>query len=246
MTRRNLFPAMMLLGFLMLTALMLPVIFGFGVWGGDSALNTSIGQYNEANQLKNEVQLLRGKAADTQLTLDALDAQLKGCARQAQQLSVDLNNAEMAACGKQLTGPGLVVRLADTPRKRIEQSGPYYDINWFLVHDRDMLMVVNILKAAGAEAVAINGVRLQAGTAIHCSGPAIYVRDISLTPPFEIAAIGDSAALSDALLKGNGGDPTEIYQELTAFGIIFEIEKKDEIMIPSDNTTDAAENASHS
>ena len=246
MTRRNLFPAMMFPGFLILAVLMLPVFFGFGVRGGDSSLNTSIGQYNEANQLRNEVQQLRGRAGDTQQTLDTLAAQLKDCAKQAQQLSADLNNAELAACDKQLIGPGLVVRLADTPRKRIEQSGPYYDINWFLVHDRDMLMVVNILKAAGAEAVAINGVRLQAGTAIHCSGPAIYVRDISLTPPFEIAAIGDSAALSDALLKGNGGDPAEIYQELIAFGIIFEVEKKDEIMIPSGNTTDAAQNASHS
>jgi len=98
----------------------------------------------------------------------------------------------------------------------------------------------------GAEAISINGVRLQADTAIHCAGPAIYVRDISLTPPFIIAAIGDSTALSDAILHGgDAGNPAAIYQELQVFGIVFTVEKQEGIMIPASETTDAARRASH-
>lgn len=157
-----------------------------------------------------------------------------------------LNQAQLLTADVALKGPGVVVTLSDAPRQRIEQAGAFYDINWFLVHDHDLLTVVNLLKDAGAEAISVNGVRLQADTAIHCAGPAIYVRDISLTPPFVIAAIGDGNALSDAILRGgDAGNPAAIYQELQVFGIIFTVEKKEDIMIPSSETTDAARRASH-
>lgn len=137
-----------------------------------------------------------------------------------------LNQAQLMT-DMALKGPGVVVTLSDAPKSRIEQAGAFYDINWFLVHDHDLLTVVNLLKDAGAEAISINGIRLQADTAIHCAGPAIYVSDISLTPPFVIAAIGDGNALSDAILRGgDAGNPAAIYQELQVFGIVFTVEKK--------------------
>ena len=187
---------------------------------------------DQADALREDITALQEQVATLQQDSDAQRAALK----QAQLLAADMA----------LTGPGVVVTLTDAPRERIEQAGAFYDINWFLVHDHDLLTVVNLLKDAGAEAISINGVRLQADTAIHCAGPAIYVRDISLAPPFVISAIGNSAALNDAILHGgDAGNPAAVYQELQVFGVIFTVEKREDIMIPASGTTDAARRASH-
>lgn len=189
---------------------------------------------------------LNAQAAALQGDIDVLRAQVGKLQGDNAALQQALEQAKLLTADTALIGPGVVVTLSDAPKTRIEQAGAFYDINWFLVHDHDLLTVVNLLKDAGAEAISINGVRLQADTAIHCAGPAIYVRDISLTPPFVIAAIGDANVLSDAILRGgDAGNPVAIYQELQVFGIVFTVEKQEDIMIPGSLTTDAARRASH-
>jgi uncharacterized protein YlxW (UPF0749 family) len=54
---------------------------------------------------------------------------------------------------------------------------------------------VNGLWAAGAEAIAINGQRLTATTAIRNAGQAILVAYRPLQPPYVISAIGDPDTL---------------------------------------------------
>ena len=64
--------------------------------------------------------------------------------------------------------------------------------------------MVNELRAAGAEAFAVNDQRIVATTAIRCVGPAIQVNSVPLTPPYKIRAIGDPATLSSALALPGG------------------------------------------
>ena len=80
-----------------------------------------------------------------------------------------------------LRGPGAVVTLSD--RDPDDSSA--------IVHDYDLLLVVNQLMAAKAEAIAINGVRLSSHTGIRVAGPTIMMGDNKLQPPFVIGAIGD-------------------------------------------------------
>ena len=80
-----------------------------------------------------------------------------------------------------LRGPGAVITLSD---RNLNDSAT-------LVHDYDLLLVVNQLMAARAEAIAINGVRLGAHTGIRVAGPTIMMGDEKLQPPFVIGAIGD-------------------------------------------------------
>jgi uncharacterized protein YlxW (UPF0749 family) len=71
-----------------------------------------------------------------------------------------------------------------------------YMMNYFIVHDSDMLHVINELRGAGAEAIAINGTRIMATSRISCGGPTINVgKSERFTPPFVIHAIGDPDAL---------------------------------------------------
>ena len=45
----------------------------------------------------------------------------------------------------------------------------------YIIHDDDLLRVINELRAAGAEAIAINGERIVAMSEIRCAGPTLSV-----------------------------------------------------------------------
>ncbi len=68
-----------------------------------------------------------------------------------------------------------------------------------LIHDEDLLKLVNELKAAGAEAITVNEQRVVASTEIRCAGPTISVNNNRISPPYVIQAIGDPAGLESAL-----------------------------------------------
>lgn len=89
-------------------------------------------------------------------------------------------DAELALGILPVSGPGLRVTLADAG------SGS----NASLVQDRQLQSVVNALWAAGAEAIAINGERLTAQSAIRQAGDAILVDFRPLVSPYVVTAIG--------------------------------------------------------
>ena len=55
-----------------------------------------------------------------------------------------------------LAGPGVIVTLDDSKATSKAGENP----NLYLIHDDDLLRVINELRAAGAEAVSVNGQRL--------------------------------------------------------------------------------------
>jgi len=126
-----------------------------------------------------------------------------------------------------LQGQGIRIVLNDRPRESII-LGEQYNLSSFIVHDTDLLGVVNELRAAGAEAIEINGVRILANSRISCGGPTINVgREQRFTPPFVIHAIGDPQMLS-----GNFQRPDSIYHMLVFYGLEFRIETMDNVKIP--------------
>ncbi len=68
-----------------------------------------------------------------------------------------------------------------------------------IIHERDVQFAVNLLKIAGAKAIAVNGERLLATSKLICNGPTILVNRSPKSTPFVIEAIGDSAQMLAAL-----------------------------------------------
>jgi len=122
------------------------------------------------------------------------------------------------------TGQGVVITMDDSnlPRQ------PGEDPNLFLIHDEDLLKVINELFAAGAEAVSVNGQRIIANSEIRCVGPTIIINSVKLAPPFIINAVGDPEIL-EAALKMRGG----VIESLQVFGIQVSIKKQDKVDIPA-------------
>ncbi|GAB6273162.1 MAG: DUF881 domain-containing protein [Peptococcaceae bacterium] len=116
-------------------------------------------------------------------------------------LHQELSKARIAAGMTELTGPGAEVTLSDSNKKIQPGENP----NLYVLHDEDILKVVNELKAAGAEAIALNGQRLLATSEIRCLGPTVLTnKNQRLTPPFIITAIGSPDNLVSALQMRGG------------------------------------------
>jgi len=98
-----------------------------------------------------------------------------------------------------VSGPGLVIELDDG-----EVTDPEDDAA--RVQDVDLQIVTNGLWAAGAEAIAINGSRLTALTAIRSAGEAIQVDLAPLLAPYRIEAIGDVRGMQTAFARSSAAN----------------------------------------
>jgi uncharacterized protein YlxW (UPF0749 family) len=99
------------------------------------------------------------------------------------------------------------------------------------VRDRDMQRVVNGLWESGAEAVAINGQRLTALSAIRAAGDAILVDNRPLVPPYTVLAVGDGKRLSTAFRDSADGQYLDALHE--NFGIRTSISTEEEVRLPA-------------
>lgn len=122
-----------------------------------------------------------------------------------------------------LEGPGIILRMEDSTKKSKAGENP----NLYVIHDDDILKVINELRAAGAEAISINGQRLVATSEIRCAGPTLSVNNVRSAVPFEIHAIGDKGTLENAL-KMRGG----VAETLKVWGIQMEITPSDSVYVP--------------
>jgi uncharacterized protein YlxW (UPF0749 family) len=145
----------------------------------------------------------------------------------------ELSAAEQGAGTVAVTGPGLLVTLADA--KPDADSDPVggqseTDPNG-LVHDGDLQLVVNALWAAGAEAISINGQRLGPTSAIRFAGEAVLVDFNPVTNPYEVSAVGDPDDLRDGFLASPEVASLAVISE--SFGLRFEYVKENELSLPA-------------
>lgn len=130
--------------------------------------------------------------AELERRLDRLTAGVGGPA--AARLDAGLRRLGPLAGTAAVSGPGVVVELADSPLAAI---GDRSDAD-FLIQDVDLQAVVNALWAAGAEAISINGQRVISTTAIRGAGSAILVNYRVLLSPYRVSAVGDPRAMREA------------------------------------------------
>jgi uncharacterized protein YlxW (UPF0749 family) len=102
--------------------------------------------------------------------------------------------------------------------------------NDYIVHESHIFKVINELKISGAEAIAINGQRLQANSYISCNGPVITIDDVQHPAPFIIEAVGDQDSLI-ASLDLTGG----VFDQLLNEQVNVTLEKSDLIAMQSVN-----------
>ncbi|QIB70090.1 DUF881 domain-containing protein [Aminipila butyrica] len=162
--------------------------------------------------------------AEEKLASYEQDSQEDGQSDEAFQknLAADVEKYKMASGLETVRGPGVEVVIDDGTRELFAGE----DVNNLLVHDLDILMIINELNRCGAEAVAVNGQRITANTSVYCSGYTVRINGEVYARPFRIKAIGDGKRMAAALV-----DPDGYGTSLKNWGVQFEVRLKDDITI---------------
>ena len=160
---------------------------------------------------------------------DKLQADLEAGQQQAAQGEVELQTLrdrvtllEFTAGVTDISGPGVSVVMEDSTARNVTGNEADY-----LIHDSDLLRVINELRAAGAEALSLNGERILATSEVRCAGPVVTINGVQKSAPFTIFAIGDSDTLYDALTMRNG-----VVDILEAWKISVKVVRSDQLTIP--------------
>lgn len=122
----------------------------------------------------------------------------------------------------EVTGPGVIITLSDSKK----DTSTALNVSDLIVHDGDILSVINELKNAGAEAISINDQRLVPTSSITCGGNIIEINGEKVGAPFVIKAIGLPEQL--AALSRPGG----YLEYLKRDTVGAELKKSNNITIP--------------
>lgn len=101
---------------------------------------------------------------------------------QGRAISARLDQLGVAAGAIPVSGPGVKVVVDDAPGAVSDRQR---------VLDQDLQKLANALWASGAEAISINGQRLNNVGAIRYAGSAITVNRVSLSRPYTVLAVGN-------------------------------------------------------
>lgn len=189
---------------------------------------TTIGRSEEENELRSQVLKMKERYDNAYEDLTRAEEELEEVRN-----SVTNNNEELKNLEKEIkqantllgytdaTGTGVTITVSDgisTPNTLNPSD--------LLVHDLDILCIINELKNAGAEAIDVNGKRIVSTTSVMCDGNVITVNGEKISSPFVINAIGLPEQM--ATLNRPGG----YLEKLKEYSVITDFKKVDKITIP--------------
>ena len=146
------------------------------------------------DELTGKVQQERGEVEQLKLSLSTDQTQLEIFSEAAdfdEEELVRALNEEKKYYEKLLNytdvrGPGVIVIIDDAERDLFEDENG----NNVLVHDQDVGIIVNELRAAGAEAISINDTRIMFNsTRIVCVGPTVRINGEQMTLTWNMQSI---------------------------------------------------------
>lgn len=156
----------------------------------------------EISEYQKTIQELEKKIQESEETKEALEARydsemdyLYNNEKQFYELykkyETDISQYRFSAGLTTVSGSGIDIGLDDAPTRYEFTPG-------LLVHDIYLNEIVNTLRMAGAQAIAINGERIVSMSETLCVGPSIRINNTKLFAPYHIQAIGNPQDLMTA------------------------------------------------
>jgi uncharacterized protein YlxW (UPF0749 family) len=180
---------------------------------------------NEIDNINKEIEELKKMLKDMENKIQIYENSAKENRDIIDLLNEELNRTKLISGFVDVKGPGIIVKMADN----MSEEAVGQEFNLDIIHDADVLRIINDLKEAGAEAISINGQRVLSVSEIKCGGPIIRINGKSVGTPIYIKAIGDPKLLNAAINAPN----TYGYALKTIDQLVIETEISDEIVIPA-------------
>lgn len=201
--------ALLLVGFLLVAQ-----------WRGNQSAAASLEQASDGDlaiiiqEMTAENAAMRNEAMRLEVQLAQSTRDEQGRSELLARADRELRNLRMVAGELPAVGEGVVVRIADPRRVLVAQ---------------DLVNLMHELRAGGAEAIAIDGKRVTARTSFKDSPQGVAVDGSVLPKTFESMAVGEGAALHQALSLPGGLAGT-----LSTFPAVqVDIERARELMLPA-------------
>ena len=148
-------------------------------------------------------------------------------------LLAGLDAAALSAATTAVGGPGLMITvtdpgvgpdLSDVSKQRVAGREQ-------VILDRDLQLVVNALWAAGAEAIAVGGVRIGPDVTIRQAGGAILVDNQPIAGPYVVLAIGAPETMRDSFEASSALQRLRLLE--TAYRAGVTVSTEDELSVPA-------------
>ncbi len=144
---------------------------------------------------------------------------------QLELMHTEMGNYRQALGLTAVAGEGVVVTLDDSKKAREAGEDPHL----YLIHDSDILHMIEALLVGGAEGISVNDQRFVLSSfRLLCGGPTILVNGERVVPPYKIRAIGDPDSLLAELERK--GSHLEV---LRAMQLDVAVEKSDRVELPA-------------
>ncbi len=197
----------------------------------ESATETVGTTLDDNNDLRDELISLQGtyeslynELEERQQQLEETRAQVANKSDEDSQNEEEIKENQTLLGLTDVSGQGIVIYLDEN---REVDSSEVLNISEYLVHEEDLLYIINELFNAGADAISINDQRIVSTTSIVCDGNIIRINGEMVGVPITIKAIGYPERLEYALTRPGG------YLQLMADGgVEVYVERSDNIEIP--------------
>ena len=137
-------------------------------------------------------------------------------------LEEEISYLKKLSASTDVVGEGIIITLDDSKDKVLSGT------NFGIIHDIDILNIINELKIYNAEAISINDIRLNGLSDIKCGGPIIRIDGKSSSIPFIIKAIGDK----DILMTSASASNSYLSLLKDIYKVEIKIEESNSILIP--------------
>ena len=185
---------------------------------------------SDNNDLKDQLvkwqgnyQKMREKLKEKELELENIRTQAASTNEEDKNKENELKENDKLLGLTEVKGAGVEITLDDN--RSVNQDEILGDISDYLVHEDDLLQIINELYNAKADAISINDQRIVSTTSILCDGNIIRVNGEVIGVPITIKAIGN-------LLYYNLNRPQGYLDIMRDDGVIVEMKEVDEVTIP--------------
>ncbi|HEY0559671.1 MAG TPA: DUF881 domain-containing protein [Frankiaceae bacterium] len=157
--------------------------------------------------------------------------------RQGRAATEALAAAQAAAGELPVTGAGVTVRLTDAPAVPAQPTPsatgatrvPLVRDRQTRVLDRDVQDVVNALWSSGAQAIAVNGIRLSSSTPIRSAGSTILVDFKPVSSPYLVDAVGNPQTLLAGFANSAEAQRFSVYSQV--YGLSLSLLRRDRLTL---------------
>lgn len=179
--------------------------------------------YNYKNKLYNDIVGLVEQYDKYSSKLEKYKSNEQSQEQVTEGIEEELRENEIIIGKTPVEGQGIKIKLNDASIEDVEDT---FDYQLRLVHNTDIIQVLNDLRNAGAEAISINGLRIVESSEVYCSGPFLRVNGVKIAAEFSIDAIGNKEVLYNYMMSNENYLKTLMIRKLNV-----KVEQSDKIRI---------------